>query len=142
MTFGREKEMIPLIQQLSRQAKSVEEAIDLIQAMLAGQIGGATLLIEPLDRGLSPYIARAISSFMDSRAFPFRGFYTIPLKVRGKNAGRLIACFGTFGAPENFLPRLSTHIATALGEVLGRVGTSNIGNLGAWHSDIRDYQAA
>ena len=59
---------------------------------------------------------------MDSREFPFRGLYTAPLIVGNRKVGRLIACFGSFGAPVKSLPGLTAHVARQLSEIMSRTG--------------------
>jgi hypothetical protein len=98
----------------------MEEAMELLQSVLTGEIGGSTLLVEPADAGATPWATKSVAHFMDSRAFPFRGLYTAPLVVENKKVGRLVACFGSFGAPEKTLSQLTAHIAQQLGDVLVR----------------------
>jgi hypothetical protein len=113
-------ELITEITRLSRQSKSLEEAITLLQPALAGEIGGSTLLVEPIEEGVSFWAAKSIAGLMDSRVFPFRGLYTAPLMVGRTRVGRLVACFGSFAAPGITLSHLTAHIAQQLGEILGR----------------------
>jgi hypothetical protein len=117
---GNERELIAIITGLSRQSKSVEEAIRLFQTVLAAEIGGSTLLVEPVEEATSFWAAKSIAGLMDSRVFPFRGLYTQPLMVGSRKVGRLVACFGSFGASGTVLSRLTAHIAQQLGEILGR----------------------
>ncbi len=119
MAWGMERDLIPVITRLSNQAKSIDEAVELLQAVLAGEIGGALVLLEPFDAG-SPRVAKATSDFMESRRFPFRGLYTAPLVVGKVQVGKLIACFGSFGVPGKELPTLTTHVAEQLSAVLAR----------------------
>lgn len=120
MTLGSERDLIPVISRLSRQSKSVGEAIELFQSVLAGEIGSATLLVDLIDEGMSPSVAKSTAAFMDSREFPFRGLYTAPLRVGNRKVGRLVACFGTFGVPGKSMPALTSHVARQLEEVLRR----------------------
>ena len=120
MTSGSERDLLTVINRLSRQSKNVDDAIESLRSMLASEVGGATLLLEPLEEGLSLWVAKSTAAFMDSRQFPFRGLYTAPLMVGSRKVGRLIACFGSYGAPGPLLPRLTSHVAQQLGEILGR----------------------
>jgi len=122
MTLGSERDLVPVITRLSRQSKSVDEAIGLFQSVLSGQFGSAVLLVDLIDEGMSPSVARSTAAFMDSREFPFRGLYTAPLTAGNRKVGRLVACFGTFGMPGKMLPELTSHIARQLVEVLRRTG--------------------
>jgi hypothetical protein len=119
-SVGTERNLIPVINSLSRQAKSVDEAIELFQSLLAGEVGGATLLVDPVREGISPGTGKTVAAFMESRQFPFRGLYTAPLTVGSRKVGKLIACFGSFGAPGKTLPEVTAHIARQLSEILGR----------------------
>ena len=115
-----ERNLIPVINSLSRQAKSVDEAIELFQSLLAGEVGGATLLVDPVEEGISPGAGETIAAFLDSRQFPIRGLYTAPLTLGSRKVGNLVACFGSFGAPGKSLPEVTAHIAKQLSEILGR----------------------
>jgi hypothetical protein len=115
-----ERNLIPVINSLSRQAKSVDEAIELFQLLLAGEVGGATLLVDPVEEGISPVTGKTVAAFMESRQFPFRGLYTAQLTVGSRKVGKLIVCLGSFGAPGKSLPEVTAHIAKQLSEILGR----------------------
>ncbi len=115
-----EAELIPLIARLSHQSRSLEEAIELFQTALTGEIGDSILVVEPVNGGSSPLVGEVMARFMESRVFPFRGLYTAPLLVGNRKVGRLVACFGSFGAPGKALSGLTEHIAQQLGEILGR----------------------
>lgn len=114
------EDLIPVIDNISRQAKSVDEAIELFESLLAGEVGGATLLVDPVEEGISPGMGKTVTAFLESRQFPFRGLYTAPLTVGSRKVGKLIACFGSFGAPGKSLPEVTAHIATQLSEIIGR----------------------
>jgi len=122
MTPDSERDLIPVISRLARRSKSTDEAMELFQPVLAGQIGGATLILDPVDEGISTAVSKSIAAFMDSREFPFRGLYTAPLIVGNRKVGRLIACFGSFGAPVKSLPVLTAHVARQLSEIMNRTG--------------------
>ena len=115
-----EKNLIPVIDRLSRQARSADEAIELFQSLLAGEVGEATLLMDVVDEVVSPNTGKTIAAFMESRQFPFRGLYTAPLTVGSRKVGRLVACFGSFGAPGKSLLEVTAHVARQLSEILGR----------------------
>lgn len=118
--MGTERNLIPVINGLSRQARSVDEAIELFESLLAGEVGGATLLVDPVEEGISPGTGKTVAAFMESRQFPFRGLCTAPLTVGSRKVGKLIACFGSFGAPTKWLPEVTAHIARQLSDILGR----------------------
>jgi hypothetical protein len=120
MKLGNERNLIPVISMLSRQSKSVDEALGLFQSALAGEIGDAALLIDSLEGGISPSVAKSTAAFLDSRQFPFRGLYTAPMTVGNRKIGRLVACFGSFGAPGKSLPALTSHVARQLSDILSR----------------------
>ena len=65
-------------------------------------------------------IAKFLADFLDSRQFPFRGFYTAPVDADDGASGRLIAGFASHGLPGPLLPKLSKHIANELGQLLAR----------------------
>lgn len=122
MTSGHERDLISAISRLGRQAHSIGEAINLFQPLLAGEFGGAALLVDSVETGMSSAVAQFTAEFLDSRQFPFRGLYTAPLMVGRQKAGRLIACFGSFGVPGKSLPSLTSHLALQLSDVLARSG--------------------
>lgn len=115
-----EREVILEINRIGHESDSVEEAVELAQSLLAEEIGGSALLLDPVEQGISPWAAKSIVEYLDSRQFPFRGVYTAPLIVEDKKVGRLIACFVSFGSPSEFLQHLTAHIAQQLGELLAR----------------------
>jgi hypothetical protein len=115
-----EKELIVEISRIGHESKSVDEALKAAQSLLAKEIGGSTLLLDPAELGISSWAAKSASGFLDSREFPFRGLYTEPLMGGSERAGRLIACFGSFEFPGEFLQRLTAHIALQFEQLLVR----------------------
>jgi hypothetical protein len=115
-----ERELILEVSRIGHESKSVDEALKAAQSLLAREIGGSTLLLDPTEPGISSWAAKSASEFLDSREFPFRGLYTAPLTVGNERAGRLIACFGSFESPGEFLQRLTAHIAREFGPLLAR----------------------
>jgi len=122
INVARENEnyLIPVMSQLARQARNINEAIALFQPLLAGEIGGATLFVDTNPESISPSVMKSTAAFLDSRQFPFRGLYTAPLKVGGRKVGLLVACFGSFGVPGKLLPALTSQLAGQLNEILAR----------------------
>ena len=120
MTLRSENYLNPVISQLSRQSKGIDEAITLFQPVLAGEIGDATLLVDLNEQGMSPDVAKSVAAFMDSRQFPFRGLYTASLMVGSRKVGRLFAWFGAFGVPGKSLAAITSHAASQLSAILAR----------------------
>lgn len=114
--MGFNRGLVPEIERISRRSTSLEEAIHSVEAALKSEIGDATLLLQPEGEKLSPFSLGAVSSFLESRTFPFRGVYTAPSR-----AGRLIVLFGGFGEPGKFFQELTNRIATELGALQLRV---------------------
>src|SRR5580700_7338418 len=102
-----EKELVREISRIGRQSKSVEEAVELAQTLLAGAIGASVLVVRPPDPGIPSLTGTPISALLDSREFPFRGLYIAPLAAGGTEVGRLFACFGSFGSPGKLLQHLT-----------------------------------
>jgi len=115
-----ERELIVEISRIGRESNSVDEALDRVRSLLAAEIGGSALLIDPSEQGISSWAAKSVSEFLDSRRFPFRGLYTAPLIAENWKAGRLIACFGSFECQGVFLQHLAAHAAQQLGKLLER----------------------
>jgi hypothetical protein len=117
-----EKELIREISRIGEESQSVGEAAAVTQSLLATEMGVSTLLLveDSVPLGISPTAAKSASDFLDSHEFPFRGLYTAPLMAGDRKAGRLIACFGSFGSPGAFLERLTIHIAGQFGQLLDR----------------------
>jgi hypothetical protein len=115
-----ERELILEISRIGHESRSVDEAVEAAQSLLAREIGGSTLLLDPAELGISSWAANSASEFLDSREFPFRGIYTAPLMVGNETAGSLIACFGSFESPGEFLQRLTGHIAQQFEQLLTR----------------------
>jgi len=116
-----ENEIIREISRIGHESVSVDEAVRIVQSLLATEIGGSKLILDSEDLGISARVAKSTSEFLDSREFPFRGLYTAPLMVGNKTAGRLIACFGSFESPGEFLQRLTAHIAHQFEQLLSRI---------------------
>jgi hypothetical protein len=114
--MGFEKELVPVVERISRRSRTIEEAVSGVETALRAGIGEATLLLQPEGDRLSPFSIQSVSSFLNSRTFPFRGVYTAHSR-----AGKLIACFGAFGEPGRFLQELTDRIAAELGALHGRV---------------------
>jgi hypothetical protein len=131
-TMRNERELILEISRIGHASTSVAEAIHTLQALLAGEIGASVLVVRPIHRVASSLAAESISEFLDSRRFPFRGLYTAPLVVGGRELGRLIACFGSFGSPGELLRRLTAHAAQQLGELLDREHRSPAMSAALW----------
>ena len=115
-----ESEIIREISRIGHESKSVDEAVKVVQSLLATEIGASTLLLDPAELGISSWAAKSASEFLDSREFPFKGLYTAPLMMGNETSGRLIACFGSFESPGEFLQRLTAHIALQFGQLLAR----------------------
>jgi hypothetical protein len=115
-----EKELNLEISRTVHESKSVDEAAQFAQSLLAKEIGGSRLLLDFAEPGNPSLAAKSASEFLDSREFPFKGLYTAPLLVGNQRAGRLIACFGSFEFPGELFQRLTAHIANQLGQLLTR----------------------
>ena len=113
--MGFDRELIRGIERISRRSRNIEEAIHEVEAALKSEIGEAQLLLQPAGEKLSPSSLQTVSSFLESRAFPFRGVYTAPSR-----AGRLIVCFGGVGGPGRFFQELTDRIASELGTLQHR----------------------
>ncbi|HEY4086407.1 MAG TPA: hypothetical protein VGM43_10740 [Bryobacteraceae bacterium] len=113
--MGLDTELIRGIERISRRSRNIEEAIYNVEAALKSQIGEAQLLLQPEGEKLAPFSIQAVTSFLESRAFPFRGVYTA-----SSRAGRLIVCLGGFGTPGQFFQELTNRIASELGALPGR----------------------
>lgn len=114
-----ERQLISEIGGIIRRAGSVEEAVARIEGFLAPEIGSVTLLLRPLDGSRLNEVA--VSRFLESREFPFRGIYTAPLVAGGRSRATLVACFGTWGAPGELLRRATASIAKDLGSLASRL---------------------
>ena len=121
MSMKSESEIIHEINRIGHESQDVTDAVEIAESLLAAEIGGSTLLIDfPEQGGISARASKSISDFLDSRQFPFRGLYTAPLIAGNERAGRLIACFGSFESPGEFLQLLTAHIAQQFGPLLTR----------------------
>ena len=128
-----EKNLIPVINRLSRQAKNADEAIELFQSLLADEVGEATLLMDSVEVGVSPDTGKTIAAFMESRQFPFRGLYTAPLTVGSRKVGPAGCLFRVVWRPGKWLPEVTAHVARQLSEILGRTSRADP----APHTEVR-----
>lgn len=116
--MGFEQELLPVIRQISQRSATVEEAIGSLEAALEAEIGSALLIFQPSSKllifqpsseVLSPLALESVSSFLNSRDFPFRGVYTATSRV-----GRVVACFGAFTSSGQAFGKLTELIAVEL----------------------------
>jgi hypothetical protein len=114
-----ERQLISEIGGIARRAVSVAEAVSGIESLLRRAIGSATLLLRQVDGGRLN--ETAVSDFLESREFPFRGVYTAPLVEEGNSRATLVACFGSWGAPGELLRRATVSIARDLSTLSGRL---------------------
>jgi hypothetical protein len=121
-----EKEILVEISRIARVARNVVEAAEKIEAHLAQEIGGAMIRLKPPGAGAALFRDSPISSFMESREFPFRGLYVASLAVRGKEAGTLVACFGSWGTRGEFLHRATAHASEQLAALLARTNSGGL----------------
>jgi hypothetical protein len=112
--MGFDKELIQGIERISRRSRNIREAIRDVEAALKSEIGEAQLLLQPEGENLSPFSLQTVSSFLESRAFPYRGVYTA-----SSRAGRLIVCLGGFGIPGQLFQDLTSTIASELDALRG-----------------------
>lgn len=124
--MGFERELFPVIRQISHRSATVEEAIHSFEAALKAEIGNAALLVQPSGDVLSPLALQSVSSFLNSRAFPFRGVYTATSR-----AGRLVACFGAFTSSGPNFQKLTERIAVELGDLSDRVQSGQVHKVAA-----------
>jgi hypothetical protein len=116
-----ERELLLEITRIASDAANAAEATRRMQARLALEIGSAMILLRPPGAAGQLFANSPISEFMESREFPFRGLYVEPLAVRGKEAGTLVACFGSWGGKGEFLQRAAAHASEQLAALLARV---------------------
>lgn len=120
--YRNETHLLTEITGVARIAGSLEEALRRMEALLAGEIGAATLSVRN-GASAAPLLASGtLSRFFESKEFPFRGIYTAPLAEGGRPAVTLVAVFGAWGAPGDFLRRATAHAAAQLARFVPRTG--------------------
>src|SRR5438270_7181110 len=110
----KENELLSEIGRIVRSADGLGPALRRVQALIAGQYGGALLIIRPVSSGTSLPPAPALYDFLESREFPFRALYTAPLNPGNRAAGTLVACIGTWGAQADLLRRVTNFVGQQL----------------------------
>ncbi len=126
-----EKEILVEIRRITGEARTLGEAVERIEACLALEIGSALIRLKPPGAGAALFRDSPISRFMESREFPFRGLYVAPLAVRGKEAGTLVACFGSWGSRGAFLHRATAHSGEQLAALLVRTHAGAVASVEA-----------
>jgi hypothetical protein len=116
-----ERHLISEIGGIARRAESLDEALTRMESLLGREVGAATLLLRPV--GGSGLNESVVSTFLESREFPFRGVYTAPLAAQGQS---LVACFGSWGEPGDLLRRATASIARDLSLLAGRLGVNTV----------------
>ena len=104
-----EKELLREIDRIARESLSLEDAMNTIQMLFATDTGEIRPLVCPAVRGSFVSCETAVHEFLKSRRFPFRGLYSAPF-----GAGRLIACVGSWGTPNEPIQRLVDHAGSQL----------------------------
>jgi hypothetical protein len=109
--------LIPAINRLAREAHTVENAIELLQPLLADEFGAAALQVVSAGNGITDSTRKTITGFLESHDFPFRGIYTAPIVERGAKVGWLIAGFKSSVDHGGVLPTITNHLASQLSEI-------------------------
>lgn len=92
----KQNEIFRQISRIVHDADCLSAALSGIRAILATEWGGAVLIIRPASTAQGNSFPPAISEFLESREYPFRGLYTAPLRNGARTAGTLVACIGSF----------------------------------------------
>lgn len=124
--MGFERELFPVIRQISHRSATVEEAIHSFEDALKAEIGNAALLVQPGFDVLSPLALESVSLFLNSREFPFRGVYTATSRV-----GRVVACFGAFTSSGQAFQKLTERIAVELSGLSDRLQSGHVHKVAA-----------
>jgi hypothetical protein len=114
----KESQLLADLGEISRAANSVHDALKGMEALLSERIGIAMLILRGAHEDSSAASGFSVARFLESREFPFRGVYSEKVERRGKHAGTLLACFGTWGAPGKLLRAATAHAAKQIGALL------------------------
>ncbi|MEO8660130.1 MAG: hypothetical protein ABI693_16795 [Bryobacteraceae bacterium] len=117
----KEKELFREIVRIAHDAGGLNDALHRIQSLLATEWGGALLVIRPASTSKVTSFPPVVSSFPESRDFPFRGLYVAPLRSGNETAGTLVACIGTWGAPTDTLRRITNFASQQLIDLARRL---------------------
>jgi len=117
----KEKELFREIVRIAHDADGLTPALARIQSLLASEWGKALLIIRPASPAAVTSLPPAVSNFLDSRDFPFRGLYIAPLLSGTETAGTLVACIGTWNAPTDTLRRITNFASQQLIDLARRL---------------------
>ncbi|HXJ43895.1 MAG TPA: hypothetical protein VNH18_31710 [Bryobacteraceae bacterium] len=122
----KEDELLHEIVRIVRDADGMNVALGRIQHLLASEWGGALLIIRPSLTKSTISIPPAVSGFLESQEFPFRGLYVAPVNTGARAAGTLVACIGTWGAPREIFRRVTNFAGQQLTDLANRLSLREI----------------
>ncbi len=117
-----EKELMAQLESIAGEAKSLEGALTAMERLLSSEIGSAVLTLRPEGTNLLslPEATPGVLKFLESHEFPIRGMYSARIELGGLSAGTLLACFGTWSAPNRLLRAATTQAANLIDALLRR----------------------
>ena len=100
-------------------SRSVADALRRMEVLLSEDLGSVVLTIKPAGEAL----LSGVAGFLESSEYPFRSVFTervVSAKADLENA-TLVACFGTWGAPSQFLRDVTAEAARQIGRRADRL---------------------
>src|ERR1700709_1950010 len=108
----RENELTREIKRIASRADALKPALTEIEALLSSEWGAALLVIR--EAATPVPFPSADFSFLESHNFPFRGMYTSSIQTGGGSDDRLLACIGTWGAPDKNVRQIIDFVGQQL----------------------------
>lgn len=106
------------ISRIVSEAPAFTWAVENIASLLRTSAGGALFFVD-LDTGSEPLARSEVREFLAS-AHPCKLLYTMPVRDRGAEVGRLIAAFSDPPLPTDTPQRLARFASEQLGSLFGR----------------------
>jgi hypothetical protein len=119
-----EPQILSSITQIAGNSASFSNAVEDLSALLERSVGGRVILVRmPEKRSAGAHsIARHAERFFDETAgLPYRSLYTVSLRARGRELGKLVAFFASGCSHDGVAQRLARFAGEELGMLLERI---------------------
>ena len=114
----KESEVLSQVSLIVSKSESFAEGLEQVRILLEGVLGAQALHVElPAREPSSPkdLAARTAAELLDTLERPYRSFYVVPLRGRGKELGKLVACYADDESRGAVLERVSNFVGQQLG---------------------------
>lgn len=115
-----EKEVKTDLSYITNSSRDSQEVLERFQQFFSREIDGLAFFSHQRRDSTRHLDDASVSRLLDSRHYPLRCLYMVPLFPNGRDAGTLIACFAAFDTPGEILRSLTSHVAQEFEGLLAR----------------------